>query len=120
MTQPSPLPVVESQPPQPPNVPDGLAVSVTLVPLGKVAEHAPTELAQLSPDGLLATVPVPVPWNVSVMLGVEPPPPPPPELKHVTLPVMKPVTNAPFDEIPPELVLVVIVAEIRVPPQESP
>lgn len=93
---------------------------MTVLPLGNVAEHVPTELAQLSPDGLLATVPVPVPWNVSVMLGPEPPPPPLPDEKQVTLPVMEPVTNAPFDEIPPVLVFVVIVAEIKVPPQESP
>jgi hypothetical protein len=33
---------------------------------------------------------------------------------------MEPVTRAPFDEIPPELVLVVIVAEISVPPHASP
>lgn len=41
-------------------------------------------------------------------------------MKHTTLPVMNPVTNAPEEEIPPELLPVVIVAEIRLAPHASP
>jgi hypothetical protein len=41
----------------------GVAVSVTGVPLAKVAIHA---VPQLMPDGLLVTVPVPVPLLCSV------------------------------------------------------
>jgi hypothetical protein len=41
-------------------------------------------------------------------------------VKQITFPVINPVTTAPVEEIPPALVLVVIVAETRDPPQESP
>ena len=90
ITQLSPLPEVESQPPlQPPKVPVGLAVSVRVAPLENVATHDPAELAQLRPAGVLVTVPVPEPPKVSVMVGPDAPPPPlPDELKQTTLPVM--------------------------------
>ncbi len=58
-------PVPLQAPPQPANVepPVGVAVSVTVVPLGNVALHV---VPQLMPPGLLVTVPVPVPFLLTV------------------------------------------------------
>jgi hypothetical protein len=92
-----------------------------VLPLGKGALHVPTELAQLRPVGLLVTCPEPVPRKVRVILGPEPPPPPPPvppPVKQTRLPVIYPVTMAPFEETPPELVLVLTVADTKVLPQD--
>ena len=54
---PPPLQPVKVEPPE------GVAVSVTLVPLVKLALHV---LPQLIPAGLLVTVPLPVPFSVTV------------------------------------------------------
>jgi hypothetical protein len=43
--------------------PPAAAVSVTIVPLGKFAEQA---VGQLMPDGLVVTVPLPVPASATV------------------------------------------------------
>jgi hypothetical protein len=43
---------------------DAVAVSTTMVPLGKFAEQA--KAGQLIPAGMLVTVPVPVPASVTV------------------------------------------------------
>jgi hypothetical protein len=100
-------------------VPAGVAVRVTVVPLANCAEQA---FEQPNPDGTLVTVPVPAPEKLKLRIGAAPPPPPPlpVPVKHTTLPVMNPVTNAPEEEIPPELLPVVIVAEIRLAPHASP
>lgn len=44
----------------------GAAVSVTGVPVVKLALHA---VGQLIPDGTLMTVPAPVPWRITVKTG---------------------------------------------------
>ena len=111
----SPVPSTESQPPQPPNVPLGAAVTMTGVPLVNVPMHGFAALVQLKPAGELVTVPVPVPRNVTDRVGPELVP-----VKQTTLAVMYPVTIAPVEEIPPELLFVVTVAEIRAPPQATP
>ena len=58
------------------------------------------------------------------MVGPDAPPPLAPplpdELKQTTLPVMYPVTSAPWEEIPPLLVFVVTVAAISVLPHDCP
>jgi hypothetical protein len=121
MVHTSPVPSTVSHPPQPPNVPLATAVNVTVVPLAKEELVQLTdELAQLSPAGELVTVPEPLPVKLMVRLGPVVPPPLLVPVKQITFPVMNPVTTAPVEEIPPALVLVVIVAETRVPPQESP
>ena len=51
----------------------GTAVSVTVVPITKVAEH-PTLEVQLMPTGKLVTVPVPRPTSDTVKVGTCPPP----------------------------------------------
>lgn len=60
------VPVPEQAPDQPVNteLPSGFAVSATVVPLANLAVHAEP---QLIPDGVLVTVPAPVPafWTVS-------------------------------------------------------
>ena len=68
--------------------------------------------------GELVTVPEPLPENVAVNAGE--PAPPPLAVKQVTFAVMKPVTSAPDEDIPPELLFVVTVAEMSVPPHASP
>ena len=106
-------------PDQPANVePTGVAVRVTEVPLGKLALQLPAELAQLSPTGELATVPVPVPAKSTVRIG--PPPPPPVPVKQTTFAVIVPVTIAPDEDRPPTLLFVVTVAETSEPPQKKP
>jgi hypothetical protein len=110
----------ESHPVQLPNVDGaiGVAVSVIGVPLANpCVTHGPG-LVQLKPGGLLVTVPVPNPWKVRVNAGLPLPPPEP--VKQTTFPVMYPVTIAPDEDNPPMLVLVVRVAETRVPPQVIP
>jgi hypothetical protein len=67
-------PVPEHAPLQPPNVAPaaGVAVSVTSVPPGYVALQP---LPQLIPEGLLVTVPLPLPLLITLMLesdGTEP------------------------------------------------
>jgi hypothetical protein len=94
--------VLPTQPPlQPPNdeVPTGVSVSVTVLPLAKLALQVPAVLAQLMPEGELVTVPVPAPEKLTVRSG---PDPPLPELvKQTTLAVMDPVTTAPEEDTPP-------------------
>jgi hypothetical protein len=74
-----------SQPSQPPNVevPVGEAVSVTVVPLGKLVVQV---LAQPRPGGELVMVPEPVPANSTVRFWAEPPEPV--VVKQTTLAVM--------------------------------
>ncbi len=110
----------ESHPVQLPktDVPLGVAVRVTGVPVGNACVTQGPGLEQLNPRGELTTDPDPFPWNVKVSAGLLLPLPDP--VKQTTFPVMYPVTTAPDDEIPPELLLVVTVAEIRVAPQASP
>jgi hypothetical protein len=103
----NPEPEVESQPFQPPKVPLGTAVNVTIVPLANAALQL---LMQLSPAGELVTVPLPGPGKFTARIGAEP-------VKHVTFAVMVPVTMAPDEDSPPLLLFVFTVAEIRVPPQ---
>lgn len=76
----------------------GVAVSVTLVPLGKLALHV---VPQLMPEGLERTVPVPLPdlLTLSVKKVLEPPPPPPPPLP-LPLPLPPPPVLA-LTEPPP-------------------
>ena len=93
-----------------------VAVNVTVEPVVNWARHG-VGLAQLRPMGELVTVPAPLPEKVSVKAGDEPPPPAP---AQVTLPVMNPVTTAPEEEMPPELVFVVTVAEMSVAPHVAP
>src|ERR1700676_4410514 len=110
------------QPPlQPPNdeLPAGVAVRVTVVPLGKLVVHVTFVLAQLKPEGETVTVPVPRPEKVSVRVG-SPPPPPPAPVKQTPFAAKKPVTTAPDAERPPASALVCTVAEMRVPPQALP
>jgi len=64
------------------------------------------------------TVPEPLPRNVKVRAGL--PEPPPDEVKQTTFAVIYPVTTAPDEDKPPELLFVVTVAEISVPPHDSP
>jgi hypothetical protein len=67
------------------------------------------------------TVPDPFPAKVTVRAGEFAPPPPLLVLvKHTTFAVMDPVTIAPEDEIPPELLFVFTVAVMIVPPHASP
>ena len=79
----------ESHPDQLPNVdvPVGVAVRVTNVLNAKACVPQRVGLAQLSPDGLLETVPEPVPGKVNVKEGLFAAPPP--ELEgQTTFPVM--------------------------------
>jgi hypothetical protein len=77
-------------------VPVGVAVKVTVVPLGNAALQV---LAQLRPEGELIMVPEPLPAKFAVRTG-----PPEPELvKQTTFAVMKPVTMAPVEPIFPTL-----------------
>jgi len=110
----------ESHPDQLPNVDPaaGVAVNVTGVLTAKACVTQGNGLEQLNPDGLLETVPEPLPVNVKVNAGF--PAPPPEAVKQVTFPVIYPVTIAPDDEMPPELVFVFTVAETSVAPQASP
>ena len=115
--------VVPVQPPvKPPNaeVPTGVAVRVTGVPAGKLATHEISVLAQLSPEGVLFTVPIPVPEKSSVRTGSPPPPPPVVLVKQTTFAVMYPVTIAPEADRPLVSAFVFTVAEIRVPPHGPP
>jgi len=111
-------PLLGQPPDQPANEePTGVAVRVTVVPLGKLALQLPAELAQLSPTGELATVPEPAPAKSTVRIG---PPPPPVPVKQTTFAVIVPVTIAPDEDNPPTLLFVVTVAETREPPQAKP
>lgn len=76
---------------QPPKVEPvaGVAVKVTVVPIGKVAEQ-PTLEVQLIPAGELVTVPIPRPISEIVTVGTWPPP----EVWTVRLEV--PVISAPL------------------------
>jgi len=63
-------PGIVSHPAQPPNVdPFGVAVRVTVVPLGKLAVQV---VEQPSPPGELDTVPAPVPAKFTVRVGPVP------------------------------------------------
>lgn len=53
-------------------VPAGVAVRVTVVPLANCAEQA---FEQPNPDGTLVTVPVPAPEKLKLRIGAAPPPP---------------------------------------------
>ncbi|HXJ88628.1 MAG TPA: hypothetical protein VMS18_17540 [Candidatus Binatia bacterium] len=96
----------------------GVAVRVTVLPTAKACVTQGPGLEQLKPDGLLETVPDPLPVNVNVNAGLPPPLPEP--VKQVTFPVIYPVMIAPDDEIPPVLEFVVTVAETNVAPQAPP
>lgn len=104
----------------PPKVeePAGVAVSIRGVPLGNAWLAQGPGLEQLKPLGELVIVPDPLPKKVIVNAGFPLPPPEP--VKQMTLAVMYPVTSAPDDEIPPELLFVLTVAETRVFPQAPP
>jgi hypothetical protein len=78
----------------------GVAVRVTVVPDGKLSTQLTAVLAQLKPPEELVTVPVPLPWKLTVKIGSAPPPPPLVSVKHTTLAVIKPVTTAPEEERP--------------------
>ena len=70
---------VPLQPPdQPPNVDGaiGVAVRVTVVPDGKLSTQLVSTLVQLKPEVELVTVPVPLPWKLTVKIGSPPPAPP--------------------------------------------
>jgi len=68
------------------DVPEGVAVSITVVPLVNACVMHGPGFVQLKPSGLLATVPVPVPRNVKDKAGFPPPPPVP--VKQTTFPVI--------------------------------
>ena len=70
--------VPEQAPPQPVKVTpgSGVAVNVTLVFAGKLAEQ-PAPVPQEMPEGLLETVPLPARESVSFTPEPVPPPPPP-------------------------------------------
>ncbi len=80
-----PVPSTESHPPHPPNVPVGAAVNVTGTPLVNGAMQGELVFVQLKPAGLLVIEPMPVPGNVTEMVG--PVVPPLPE-GQTTFPVM--------------------------------
>jgi hypothetical protein len=92
----------------------GAALSATVAPLGNAAAQGPG-LKQLKPCEESVTAPEPFPVKVTVRAGAPAPPP-----LHTTLAVMEPVTIAPDDEIPPELLFVFTVAEMIVPPHAAP
>jgi hypothetical protein len=105
------VPDTESQPVQPPKVePEfGVAVSVRLVPDGKLAVQV---IAQLKPNGELTTVPEPMPVKSTVNATPE---------KQMTAAVMFAVTIAPVEVwLPPSLLLVCTVAETKALPQAMP
>lgn len=67
------VPPHDVSPPHPPNVEfvPGVSVSVTLVSAGKFAVHPVVDpLVQFIPDGLLVTVPLPVPNSVITSVNV--------------------------------------------------
>ena len=111
-----PVPSTLVHPCQPPNVPAGAAVNITVDPLGKLATQLLEALVQLMPAGELVTEPEPSPAKVREMLGLPPPVP----VKQTTLAVIEAVMMAPEDETPPELLLVFIVAETNELPQAMP
>ena len=92
------VPALVSHPTQVAEVaePLGVAVSVIPVPLGKLLLHV---VAQPRPGGLLATVPVPTISTVRVGLPL----PPDDDPGQSTFAVMKPVTIAPEEDLPPAL-----------------
>ena len=111
------------QPPdQPPNVEGatGVAMRVTVVPLGKLSWQLTAVLGQLKAVGELVTVPVPLPEKLTVTIGSAPLPPLPLPVKQTTFAVMLPVTMAPDEDTPEPSLLVCIVAETRVAPHSRP
>lgn len=97
---------------------DGVAVSVTVVPLvNACVMHGPGLSHVPKPVGLLVTLPGP---PVKITLNGGFPLPPPDPVKQTTFPVMYPVTTAPEDESPPALLFVVNVADTSVVPQLPP
>ena len=96
----------------------GVAVSVTVEPLTNACVMHGLGLSHVpKPTGLLATLPDPL-AKVTLKAGFPLPPPDP--VKQTTLPVMYPVTSAPEEDSPPELVFVVNVADTSVLPQLPP
>jgi hypothetical protein len=81
---------------------DGVAVSVTIVPVGNVAEHgeAPPPFEQLIPAGELVTVPCPLPTSCTESCCMPPPLPPLP-------PVVDPDPPAPVLVDPPVVTVLV-------------
>ena len=112
--------MAESHPPQLPNTdaPAGVAVNVRAVPLATRKAHG-VGVAQLIACAESVTDPEPLPPKATVRTG-EPAPPPPVPVKQTTFAVINPVTIAPDEDSPPALLPVVTVAEIRVPPHDSP
>jgi hypothetical protein len=110
MTQVSPG--IESHPDQPPKVPVAFAVKVT----GEPEVNAALQVwVQIRPGGVLVTVPVPVPMNVIVKVGLVALP-----VSQTTLTVIVPDTMAPVDEIPPSVLFFVMVAVTKPVPQSCP
>jgi len=112
------LPVQSPEKPAKTDDPTGVAVRVTLEPVGKLLTQFTCVLAQLIPPGELLTVPVPVPAKLSARVGSEPPLLLP--VKQTTSAVMDPVTIAPVADTPPASLFVCTVAEMIVPPQGPP
>ena len=80
--------------------PDGVAVSITVVPAPNWPTHAAGPHGTANPAGELVTVPNPGPVKLTVRVTD------PLLAKQITLPVIEPVTIVPEEEIPPALVLV--------------
>jgi hypothetical protein len=97
-----------------------VAVSVTVVSLGKLSMQLTAALAQVKPEVELLTVPVPLPEKLSVSVGSAAPPPLPVPVKQTTFAVILPVTMAPDDDTPDPSLFVVTVAETKPPPQRNP
>jgi hypothetical protein len=95
-----------------------VAVSVRAVPLVIRKAHG-VGAAQFIASAESIAVPEPLPPKATVRTG-EPAPPLPLLVKQTTFAVINPVTTAPDDDIPPALLPVLTVAEINVPPQDSP
>jgi len=111
-----------SHPTQLPNVdvPVGVAVNVTTVPLVKFALQA---LEQPSPAGELLTVPVPVPAKSTVSVGWAPLPPKPGHpgvFMSLTVTTIVEVMSAPEELLFPVLWFVCTVAETSAPPHADP
>ena len=109
-------------PDQPPNVEGatGVAMRVTVVPLGKLSSQLTCVLGQLKAVGELVTVPVPLPEKLTVRTGSAPPPPLVVPVKQTTFAVMLPTTMAPDEDTPDPSWFVVTLAETKVAPQTPP
>jgi hypothetical protein len=108
------VPALMSHPVQPPKVPFGTAVNVTVVPVGKLpVQEEPVLDEQPRPAGELDMVPEPVPAKSTVTVGPVP-------VKQTTMANVDPVTTAPDDDTPDPSWFVVTLADTRVLPQSMP